>query len=54
MDIVPLTYNIDRHVPAHTIQQGHQFSFVTITDWNKLCREVMLEWAGKLSENRRS
>jgi hypothetical protein len=54
MHAVLLTYDIVRRVLAHTIQQEHQFGSATITDWAKLCREVMLECPGLLSENRRS
>jgi hypothetical protein len=37
-------YNIVRRVPAHTIQQEHQFGSTTITQWDKLFREVMLDY----------
>jgi len=40
MEVLLLTY-IVRRVPAHTVQQEHQFGSATITDWAKLCREVM-------------
>jgi hypothetical protein len=44
MEVLFLTYDIVRRVPAHTIQQEHQFDSATITDWAKLCREVMLDY----------
>ena len=44
MEVLLLTYDIVRRVPAHTIQQEHQFGSATITEWAKLCREVMLDY----------
>jgi hypothetical protein len=44
MEVMLLTYDIIRRVPAHTIQQEHQFGSSTITEWAKLCREVMLDY----------
>ena len=38
-------YDIVRRVPAHTIQQEHHFGPATISDWAKLCRAVMLDYA---------
>jgi hypothetical protein len=44
MEVLLLTYDIVRGVPAHTIQQEHQFGSATITEWAKLSREVMLDY----------
>jgi hypothetical protein len=44
MEFVLLTYDTVHRVPAHTIQQEHQFGSATITDWSKLCREVTLDY----------
>ena len=55
MEVLLLTYDAVRRVPVHTIQQERQFVFATITEWTKLCREVMLDYVlWQLSENRRS
>jgi len=43
MEFVLLTYDTVHRVPANTIQQEHQFGSATITDWAKLCRQVMLD-----------
>jgi hypothetical protein len=42
MAVLLRTYDIVRRVPAHAIQQEHQFGSATITEWVKLCTEVML------------
>jgi hypothetical protein len=42
MEVLLLTYDIVRRVPAHTIHQEDQFGSPTITERAKLCREVML------------
>jgi hypothetical protein len=44
LEALLFTYDIVRRVPAHTIQQKHQFGSATITEWAKLCREVMLDY----------
>jgi hypothetical protein len=44
MEVLFLTYDIARRVPAHTIQHEHQFDSATIIDWAILCREVMLDY----------
>ena len=36
---------------THTLQQGHQFGFATITDWAEFCREAMLHWVLDCSQN---
>jgi len=40
MEVLLLAY-IARRVSVHTIQREHQFGSATITDWAKLCREIM-------------
>ena len=54
VEVVLLTYDIVRRVPAYTIQQEHQFGSATITDWAKFRTEVMLECGELFSGNRRS
>ena len=44
MEILVHMYDIVRRVPAHTIQQEHQFGPATINDWAKLCTEIMLDY----------
>ena len=44
MEVLLLTYDIVRRVPAHTTKQENQFVSATITEWTKLCREVMLDY----------
>ena len=51
MEVLLLTYDIVRSVPAHTIQQEHHFGSAIVTEWAKLCRGVMLPPAtGKISD----
>jgi hypothetical protein len=44
MEILFLTYDIVRRVPACTIQQEHQFGSAILTNWANLCREVLLDY----------
>jgi hypothetical protein len=44
MGVLLLTYDIVHRVPAHIIQQEHQFRPATITDLAKLCREITLDY----------
>jgi hypothetical protein len=41
-EMLYLTYDIVRSVPAHLIQQDYAFSSTTVTDWGMFCRETML------------
>jgi transposase-like protein len=50
MEVMFLTYDIVRRVPAHAIQREHQFSSSTIADWGRLCREAMLEYVKDCSQ----
>ncbi|GFG32769.1 hypothetical protein Cfor_10343 [Coptotermes formosanus] len=43
-------HDIVRRVPAHIIQQEHQFSTKTINDWCQFCREAMLVYLEGCSE----
>ena len=43
-EVIFLTYDIVRRVPAHAIQREHHFSSPTIADWGQYCKEVMLEY----------
>ena len=42
MEVMFLTYDIVRRVPAHSIHLEHQFGSGTIADWGLYCREAML------------
>jgi transposase-like protein len=50
MEVMILTYDIVRRVPAHIIQQEHQFGSETIADWGEFCREAMLVYLEGCSE----
>jgi hypothetical protein len=41
-EVMFLTYDIVRRVPAHRIQEEHRFSRTTISDWGQFCRQTML------------
>jgi len=43
-EVMFLTYDIVRRVPANAIQREHQFHSSTIADWGQYCKEVMLEY----------
>ena len=43
-EVMFLTYDIVRRVPAHAIQREHHFSSSTIADWGQYCKEAMLEY----------
>ena len=43
-EVMKLTYDIVRRVPANTIQQEYQFSSSTVAHWGQYCKEVMLEY----------
>jgi hypothetical protein len=43
MEILLLTYNIVRRVPVNTIHEEHHFDSLTVIEWAKICRVVMLE-----------
>jgi hypothetical protein len=44
MEVLLLMYDIIRRFPAHTLQQEHEFGSATITEWAKLCRDVILDY----------
>jgi len=46
MVVLLLTYDIDRRVPAHAVQQECQFGSAIITEGTKLCREHRLSKRG--------
>ena len=44
IEVLLTTYDIFRRDPPNTIQQEHLFGSATISEWAKLCREVMLDY----------
>ena len=44
IEVLLTTYDIFRRDPPNTIQQEHLFCSATISEWAKLCREVMLDY----------
>jgi hypothetical protein len=49
-EVLYLTYDIVRRVPARQIQQDYSFSSKTIADWGKFCRETMLVYTEGCSD----
>ena len=50
-EVLYLTHDIVRRVPAHLIQREYGFSSKTIADWVMFCRETMLMYMEGCSEN---
>jgi hypothetical protein len=49
-EVIFLTYDIVRRVPAHLIQREHLFTPTAIADWSQFCRQTMLEYLDGCSE----
>jgi hypothetical protein len=53
IEVLFLTYDIVRRVPAHTFQQQHQFRSATIIHWTQVYSSHVGQRVGLLSEYRR-
>jgi len=49
-EVMFLTYDIVRRVPARRIKQEHHYGFNTLADWGQFCREEMLSYIQGCSE----
>ena len=50
MEVMFLTYDIVRRVPAHAIQREHHYSSTTVAGWGRYCKEAMLEYVKGCSQ----